>query len=208
MDTPGNVSSGGYVHPDKLFDDVHQWFDNLSPGPDVLLFVMKGHDRFRDEDIQLFETLKHIIGKDVNKHLIVVFTGGDELDNWHTTIDDQLRGAPPCLQRLLEEAENRYVVFDNMTDDIEKKLLQRNRLLKEMSKVAEMNKGTALEVSWKPRYRQEAEPDSQEEITHQQKSTHKEERHREERSLNAAKKHNTSSSSSKEQTLAGKCTTI
>ena len=174
MDTPGNVNSGGYVHPDRLSDDVHQWFDNLSPGPDVLLFVIKGHDRFRDEDIQLFETLKHIIGKDVNKHLIVVFTGGDELDNWHTTIVDQLRGALPCLQRLLEEAENRYVVFDNKTDDIEKKLLQRNRLLEEMSKVAEMNKGTALKVSWKPRYRQEAEPDSQEETTDHQQSRHQE----------------------------------
>ena len=168
LDTPGIVSSGGYVHR----GDVHQWFANLNPGTNVLLFVINARDRFKEGDFQLFESLKHIIGKDVNKHLIVVFTGGDELENWHTTIVDQLRGAPPCLQRLLEEAENRYVVFDNKTDDIEKKLLQRNRLLEEMLKVAEMNKGTALKVSGKPLPRQPSKTAFLDEITLHQTPEH------------------------------------
>ena len=147
MDTPRIFTSRGLVDLGKLSNDIDQWFANLSPGPDVLLFVTKAiQDRFKDEDFELFQSLKHIFEKDIRQHLIVVFTGGDKLEAGHATVEDLLRKAPPCLNRLLEEAENRYVVFDNETRDLEKKVLQRNRLLEVMSKVAEMNQGRALKV--------------------------------------------------------------
>lgn len=118
-----------------------------NPGPDVLLFVTKAiQDRFKDEDFELFQSLKRIFETDIRQHLIVVFTGGDKLEAGHTTVEDLLRKAPLKLNCLLEEVENRYVVFDNETPDLEKKVLQRNRLLEVMSKVAEMNQGRALKV--------------------------------------------------------------
>ena len=153
MDTPRIFTSGGFVDLVKLSNDLDQWFANLNPGPDVLLFVTKAiQDRFKDEDFELFQSLKRIFEKDIRQHLIVVFTGGDKLEAGHATVEDLLRKAPPCLNRLLEEAENRYVVFDNETRDLEKKVLQKNRLLEVMSKVAEMNQGRALNVPSKLRF--------------------------------------------------------
>lgn len=147
MDTPRIFTSPGLVDLGKLSNDIDQWFASLSPGPDVLLFVTKAiQDRFKDEDFELFQSLKRIFETDIRQHLIVVFTGGDKLEAGHTTVEDLLRKAPPCLNHLLEEAENRYVVFDNETRDLEKKVLQRNCLLEVMSKVAEMNQGRALKV--------------------------------------------------------------
>ena len=113
MDTPRIFTSPGLVDLGKLSNDIDQWFANLKPGPDVLLFVTKAiQDRFKDEDFELFQSLEHIFETDIRQHLIVVFTGGDKLEAGHTTVEDLLRKAPPCLNHLLEEAENRYVVFD------------------------------------------------------------------------------------------------
>lgn len=77
MDTPRIFTSRGLVDLGKLSNDIDQWFANLNPGPDVLLFVTKAiQDRFKDEDFELFQSLKHIFEKDIRQHLIVVFTGG------------------------------------------------------------------------------------------------------------------------------------
>jgi hypothetical protein len=47
------------------------------------------------------------------KYLIVLFTGGDDLEEEGKTLDDFIAGSPDELKRVLHLAGNRKVVFNN-----------------------------------------------------------------------------------------------
>ncbi|KAK7089039.1 uncharacterized protein [Littorina saxatilis] len=147
VDTPGISPKDGDRH--GLSKDVQKWFSKLDPGPDVVLLVAKANERFKDEDYKAFQGFQRVIGDDFNKHVIIIFTGGDELTKKRTTIDDDIKSAPALLQNLLTAAKNRYMVFDNKTTSATEKLLQRNRLLQEIATLKEKNKGQPLQMSKK-----------------------------------------------------------
>ncbi|KAK7107515.1 GTPase IMAP family member 8-like [Littorina saxatilis] len=148
VDTPGSFQKDG-DRPNRLLNNVQKWFSELDSGPDIVLFVTKANERFKDEDYKVFQAFQRVIGDDFNKHVIIIFTGGDKLTNKRRTIDDDIKSAPASLQKLLTEANNRYLVFDNETSSATEKLLQRNRLLKEMAIIQEMNNKKTLKMSKK-----------------------------------------------------------
>ena len=98
------------------------------PGPHALLFVCKGHDQFTDEEGRVYRVLKAMFGIEVRKYTIVVFTGGDVLDKWGKTIEDEIKGAktkvqnvrrpkrPPKITEVLEDVSDRYILFNNKGD--------------------------------------------------------------------------------------------
>lgn len=88
----------------------------MYPGPDVFLFLVKIGERFTPEATGAYQRLVAIFDESVTKHMIVVFTGGDELSP-DTTISDILDKAPPDLRNILKACENRHIVFNNKSKD-------------------------------------------------------------------------------------------
>ncbi|KAL8624035.1 hypothetical protein ACOMHN_041625 [Nucella lapillus] len=83
-----------------------------SQGFNVVVFVVK-IGRFTEEESQVFDRIQQLFGKDVARHMVVIFTGRDRLgadDDFNIMLDQ----APDSLKRVMEECQGRYVVFDNI----------------------------------------------------------------------------------------------
>ena len=68
-------------------------------------------DRFTEEDLNVFERLKILLGQNVTRHMIVIITHGDSFGQGD--IEQIISNAPERLKEVLDECGNRYVVFDN-----------------------------------------------------------------------------------------------
>ncbi|KAG5601763.1 hypothetical protein H5410_033133 [Solanum commersonii] len=73
--------------------------------------------------------------------MIVVFTGGDELEENDVILDDYLDHCTVPLKETLEKCGNRLVVFDNKTEDPVKKDEQLRNLISQVNLVVEKNSG-------------------------------------------------------------------
>ncbi|GAY61850.1 hypothetical protein CUMW_213210 [Citrus unshiu] len=63
-------------------------------------------------------SMQSLLGKIFFDYMIVVFTGGDELEDNDETLEDYLgRECPKPLKEILELCDNRCVPFDNKTKD-------------------------------------------------------------------------------------------
>nr|GMD21633.1 immune-associated nucleotide-binding protein 9 [Ipomoea batatas] len=77
-------------------------------------------------------------------YMIVVFTGGDDLEENEETLEDYLgRDCPEPLKEVLKKCGNRRVLFDNKTRDASKKAKQVRELLSLVNIVVERNCGIA-----------------------------------------------------------------
>ncbi|KAL3830335.1 hypothetical protein ACJIZ3_019137 [Penstemon smallii] len=85
--------------------------------------------------------LQNFFGSKISDYMIVVFTGGDDLEE-HETLDDYLGpGCPEPLKEILKMCGNRRVLFDNKTKDQVKKYKQLNQLLSLVNEVVDKNDG-------------------------------------------------------------------
>ena len=104
------------------------------------------------EEFEAYYTLKAMFSNDVNKYIIVVFTGGDVLSQWSKTIEVVLKEAAialdrnpgagstaaranmPDMRKILRDVSNNYVVFSNTGDAATKE----QQVLALLTKVKEM----------------------------------------------------------------------
>ena len=87
----------------------------IAPGPHAILLVARA-DRQTDEVLEGLEIMKKVFGKELAKHLIVVFTYGDNLKRDDVSIEEFVDHLEDPYKKLLQEADNRYVMFDNTLD--------------------------------------------------------------------------------------------
>ncbi|KAL6483859.1 hypothetical protein MHYP_G00087310 [Metynnis hypsauchen] len=80
------------------------------PGPHVFLLVLTV-GRFTEEDRQTVRRLQQIFGDEASKYTIVLFTGGDRLNN--KTIEEYLAKAGNELNQVVETCGGRYHIFNN-----------------------------------------------------------------------------------------------
>ncbi|XP_070196969.1 GTPase IMAP family member 7-like [Littorina saxatilis] len=84
----------------------------MHPGPHAILYVIR-IGRFTKEEFGTYNRLKAIFDQNVTKYVIVVFTGGDEMEKNHKTLADMLKVAPNDLIQVVDECGHRCVVFNN-----------------------------------------------------------------------------------------------
>ena len=133
LDTPGMCDT-------KISDEdtavlITKAVIGLHPGPHALLYVLKT-DRFTDEEYSTFRKLEHIFDKRFTDYLIVIFTGGDNFEHDGTTAEEVIERAPQTLKQLLDDCNNRYVVFNNRATD---KRPQVDELLTTVREMVEAN---------------------------------------------------------------------
>ncbi|XP_058097666.1 immune-associated nucleotide-binding protein 9 [Magnolia sinica] len=140
IDTPGlfDFSAGS----DFIGREIVKCINLAKDGIHAVLVVFSVRTRFSKEEESAFESLRTFFGDKINDYMIVVFTGGDELEENDETLEDYLgRECPEPLQKLLQLCKNRVVLFDNKTRDEAKRNEQVQELLSLVHIVVEENGG-------------------------------------------------------------------
>nr|XP_021328199.1 GTPase IMAP family member 4-like isoform X1 [Danio rerio] len=82
-----------------------------STGLCVFLLVIRA-DRFTEEDRKTVEKIEKILGEKQLKNIWILFTGGDELEEENTTIQEFIEETEE-LKTLVQKYEHRYHLFNN-----------------------------------------------------------------------------------------------
>lgn len=110
------VDSPGLFDPvrnnQEISEEIVKTTVALHPGPHAVLYVLK-LDRFTPEEFQTYQQLKELFDEDIIKFTIIVFTGGDRLKKDKQAMEDILESAGPNFKQVLEECQNRVIVFNN-----------------------------------------------------------------------------------------------
>ncbi|XP_062152011.1 immune-associated nucleotide-binding protein 9-like [Alnus glutinosa] len=135
IDTPGlfDFSAGS---------EFVKCIDLAKDGIHAVLVVFSVRTRFSQEEEAVVRSLQKIFGSKIVDNMIVVFTGGDELEDDDETLEDYLgRSCPEPLKEILVSCKNRIVLFDNKTKDEGKRVEQVEQLLSLVNRVIAQNGG-------------------------------------------------------------------
>lgn len=139
IDTPGLFDPN--VTLQFLGQEIVRCIDLAKEGLHGVLLVLSIKNRFSTEEASTLETLQTLFGDKIINYMVVVFTGGDELEANEQTLEDYLRDSSPILQRLLLKCNDRKVIFDNRTRSEIKQKKQISELLKQIDIVNFQNEG-------------------------------------------------------------------
>lgn len=140
IDTPGlfEVSAGS----EFIGKEIVKCIDFAKDGIHAILVVLSVRSRFSEEEENALRSLQTLFGSKIVDYMIVVFTGGDELEDDEDTLDDYLgRECPDSLKQILYLCGNRCVLFDNKTKDEKKRSGQVQQLLSFVNMIVSQNGG-------------------------------------------------------------------
>ncbi|XP_052203065.1 immune-associated nucleotide-binding protein 9-like [Diospyros lotus] len=139
IDTPGIFDFTPETH---MGERIVECVKLAKDGIHAVLLVFSVRSRFSKEEESSLRCLRELFGEKIIDHVIVVFTGGDELEEEGVALDEYLgRCCPAPLKDLLEECGNRKVLFDNKTKDEAKKAEQLQELEALINTVVALNNG-------------------------------------------------------------------
>jgi len=101
--------------------------------PHALILTIPIDTSFKDEQKRIIKDRMAILGEDVWRHTIVLFTWGDRFPD--ISIEQRIESEGEALQWLIQKCRNRYHVFDN-TD---KSPAQVTELLQKIDEMAAQN---------------------------------------------------------------------
>lgn len=140
IDTPGLFDFS--AESEFIGKEIVKCINMAKDGIHAVLIVFSVRTRFSKEEEAALHSLQMLFGKKINDYMIVIFTGGDELEDNDETIEDYLgRDCPEPLKEILLMCGNRRVLFDNKTKDEAKKAEQRQQLLSLVNTVMTRNGG-------------------------------------------------------------------
>ncbi|XP_022152452.1 immune-associated nucleotide-binding protein 9-like [Momordica charantia] len=185
IDTPGlfDFSAGS----DFVGKEIVKCIDLAKDGIHAVLVVFSVRTRFSLEEEAALRSLQTLFGSKIVNYMIVVFTGGDELEENDETLEDYLgRSCPDPLKDILALCKNRCVLFDNKTKDEMKRVEQVEQLLSLVTGIIIQNGGhpytdelfTELKVGAMKLRDQQKEVDSLEGYSKREISELKEQMHR------------------------------
>ncbi|XP_012839534.1 PREDICTED: protein AIG1-like [Erythranthe guttata] len=142
IDTPGLFDFS--VESEFIGKEIAKCINLAKDGIHAILLVVSIRTRFsRKEEEAGLLILHAFFGVKITDYMIVVFTGGDELED-DETLDDYL-SREYCLEPILKETlrmcGNRHVLFNNKTKDEAQKSEQVKQLLALVNVVVDKNGG-------------------------------------------------------------------
>jgi len=98
------------------------------------------------EEMSTLGILYALFGSEIAAYVIIVFTGGDVLEEEGVTLDEFLgrEDCPPFVKDVLKMFGNRKVLFDNKTHDEGKKAEQVNKILSLVDEIKRKNNGQSI----------------------------------------------------------------
>eukprot|EP00058_Branchiostoma_floridae_P002196 XP_002587684.1 hypothetical protein BRAFLDRAFT_92731 [Branchiostoma floridae] len=143
IDTPGFADTD--VPHETVIQEISRVHLLAHSGIHAIILVFRFPPRFTDEEKRAYDSLLQMFRQDILKHVIILFTYGDDFEKKSErhgyTLEDCVfaDSNPKWFKELLKHVKDRYVIFDNYTDDQYKKKSQRSKLLQ---KILEVMAGT------------------------------------------------------------------
>ncbi|XP_015257986.1 PREDICTED: GTPase IMAP family member 6-like [Cyprinodon variegatus] len=109
VDTPGLCSSS--LSEKEIKEELEEAVKQSSPGPHVFLLVLQ-LGRFTKQEQEGPMILQKILGPEVLKHTMILFTYGDRLKDTDINLDQFVR-EDQNLQKLLKSCSGMYHVLNN-----------------------------------------------------------------------------------------------
>ncbi|CAM8979688.1 unnamed protein product [Rhodiola kirilowii] len=128
IDTPGlfDFTDGG---SETIGKEIVRCLELARDGIHAVLVVFSIRTRFSKEEEATLCSLKALFGNKIIDYMIIIFTGGDELEEMELTLEEYLgRDCPAPLREIIRLCGYRYVLFDNKTGDVGKKAAQFEKL--------------------------------------------------------------------------------
>ncbi|KAK7480040.1 hypothetical protein BaRGS_00028677, partial [Batillaria attramentaria] len=114
MDSPGLYDKD--KENEVITTAIVQAVAGMHPGPHAILYVVQV-GRYLDQEYGAYRHLKALFDEGITKYIIVLFTHGDRLQ-FGQTVEDALRQSPNKeLSQVLDECNNRHVIFNNNAND-------------------------------------------------------------------------------------------
>ncbi|KAH0749300.1 hypothetical protein KY290_028532 [Solanum tuberosum] len=138
IDTPGfdfNAESG------LVGNEIGRCIDLADDGVHAVLFVLSVRTSFSKEEQAAIQYFKKLFGTKISDYMIVVYTGGDKLEDNDSLNDHLDHSCPDDLKEVLKMCGNRQVFFDNKTEDPAKKAEQLRELLFHVNMVVQTTGG-------------------------------------------------------------------
>ncbi|KAI8509889.1 gTPase, IMAP member 8 [Branchiostoma belcheri] len=114
---------------DKIIEEISRVHVLAHSGIHAIILVFRPDCKLTEEERRAYDSLIQKFQPDILKHVIILYTRGDECE------EDELKDLisndknPKWFKKLLKQVNNRYLIFDNRTDDQDKQESQRHRLL-------------------------------------------------------------------------------
>ncbi|KAM3233043.1 immune-associated nucleotide-binding protein 9 [Capsicum annuum] len=139
IDTPGlfDISRD----PGFVIKELVRCFDLAKDGIHAVLLVLSVRTRFSREEQASVQCFLDLFESNLSDYMIVVFTGGDELEENDEILFQYLDCCPEPLKDVLKQCGNRQVLFDDKTLDPSKKAEQLRNLLIQVNLVMDLNGG-------------------------------------------------------------------
>ncbi|CAK9311384.1 unnamed protein product [Citrullus colocynthis] len=142
IDTPGLFDSS--VGSEYVAREIVKCVDLVKEGIHAVILVFSLRTRFSEEEEATVRTLQTLFGTKIVDFVIVLFTGGDELEDNEETLEDYLgRDCPIGLKDIIAATKNRCLVFNNKTTNATKKVEQVEKLIGMVNEVVKQNGGKA-----------------------------------------------------------------
>ncbi|KAH0660653.1 hypothetical protein KY285_029260 [Solanum tuberosum] len=138
IDTPGfdfNTESG------LVGNEIGRCIDLADDGVHAVLFVLSVRTSFSKEEQAAIQYFKKLFGTKISDYMIVVYTGGDKLEDNDSLNNHLDHSCPEDLKEVLKMCGNRQVLFDNKTEDPAKKAEQLRELLFHVNMVVQTTGG-------------------------------------------------------------------
>ncbi|XP_025110024.1 GTPase IMAP family member 4-like isoform X2 [Pomacea canaliculata] len=140
-DTPG-LWDTKQLNEDVLLE-IGKSFSLCSPGPHVVIIVIRCDVKFTKEEQDTVSTLQKVLGGNLSNHLMAVFTRGDTLGvpagEMQKTLEEKLRRVS-VLKDVLRSLNNRYCVVAS-TGSSEDLKIHSNVILNMVQNMIEENNG-------------------------------------------------------------------
>ncbi|EOA38747.1 hypothetical protein CARUB_v10010924mg, partial [Capsella rubella] len=139
IDTPGLFDLSKPV--EYISKEIVRCLALVDEGLHAVVLVLSVRTRMTQEEESVVTTLQSLFGAKILDYLIIVFTGGDELEANNQTLDAYLSTCPEFLTRIFTLCGNRKVLFNNRTVDADKKDRQIQQLLAHVAAIGNNNAG-------------------------------------------------------------------
>ncbi|XP_026119865.1 GTPase IMAP family member 7-like [Carassius auratus] len=151
VDTPPFFDT--QMRPEELVTEIARSVYLSSPGPHAFLIVLRVIDRFTEQEQKIPQMIEMMLGQDVLKYSIILFTHGDLLEGRSVVdlVEENCR-----LRDLVDRCGGRYHIFNNRSMSNREQV---NDLLQMIDSMIARNRGHYINQMYKDaqKFRQEEE---------------------------------------------------
>ncbi|KAJ0785564.1 putative AIG1-type guanine nucleotide-binding (G) domain-containing protein [Helianthus annuus] len=126
------------ANPEFIRKEIVSCLHMVKDGIHAVLVVFSTCRRFSEDGQDVICSLVTLFGNKIYNYIVIVFTGGDELEEEEKSLDDY---CPESLKKILDLCGNRYVLFDNRTKNKVKITSQFQNLLSYVNMLLDANDG-------------------------------------------------------------------